>query len=72
MIGVAVKTDKQVFTANVWASITFVQLFIVQNVIKTPTNVRFTYTMFERRLAELDGNIHIFNILLTVIGDQLP
>jgi len=48
VIGVAVKTDQQVFTANVAASVTFVQLFIVQNIIKSLTYVRFGYLVLER------------------------
>jgi hypothetical protein len=47
-IGVAVKTDEQVLTANVAASVTFVQLFIIQVVIKSPTYVSFGYLVFER------------------------
>jgi hypothetical protein len=47
-IGVAVKTDEQVFTANVAASVTLVQLFIVQIIVKSPTYVRFGYFVLER------------------------
>jgi hypothetical protein len=64
VIGAAVKTDKQVFTANISASVTLVQLLIVQNIVKSPAYISLVYAMLERRLAELDDNIHVSNILL--------
>jgi len=48
VIGVSVKANKQMFTANVCASVTVVQLFVVQNIIKGPAYIRFGYVVLER------------------------
>jgi hypothetical protein len=48
VIGVSIKAYEQVFTANVSASVTFVQLFIVQNIVKSPAYIRIGNAMLER------------------------
>jgi hypothetical protein len=62
VIGITVKADKQMSTANVSASVTFIQLFVVQNIIKSPAYISPAYAMLERRFAELDDNIHVSSI----------
>lgn len=64
-IAFPVKTDKQIFVFVL--PLALVKPAIVLDGIKSPTNIRFGYAVFEGGGIKLNGNIHVLNILLTAI-----
>jgi len=64
-IALPIKTYKQIFVF--YMTFAVIKPTIVYCSIKSPSNIRFAHVMFESRRIELNGNVHIFTIVLVSV-----